>query len=248
MILECFTLFFAAVLGGLSVTVQRVIHTKRLRFLLVFSGGYLLANTLLHLMPDLFVSHVKPLHVGAYIMIGFFLQRFIENFSDGVEHGHSMSSISSASCVKKYKAFSFISSIAFHALLDGTILVHDHTHCHAHDHATESVLLGMVLHKFLEAFAFMSVLQTLTDSFIRSILYLTIFALASPMGLLLNNYMNHYMASGSGIILLAIVTGNFLYISATMFFEASPNHHSNQATLWISLLGAGLATLVEFVL
>ncbi|WP_223262063.1 ZIP family metal transporter [Cardinium endosymbiont of Dermatophagoides farinae] len=214
-----------------------------LPLLLTFSGGYLLANTLLHLMPELFISKVLATHVGGYIMIGFFLQRFIETFSAGVEHGHAIVPASGHSCVRNYKTLSFLTSIALHALLDGTLLAHGHA-----GHATqEGLLLGMMLHKFLEAVALVSVLGGFNLSVRWILLYLTLFSLASPIGLWLSSYLNHYISDDASIMLLSIVTGNFLYISATMLFEASPNHHSNQFTLWISLLGAGLAALVEFV-
>ncbi len=244
MIIEFFALFFSALLGGLVVVVQCSINV--LPLLLTFSGGYLLANTLLHLMPELFVSKVIPLHVGGYIMIGFFFQRFIETFTAGVEHGHSMAPVSGSCSLTNYKIVSFLTSIALHALLDGTLLAHSHDHSH---HATnQGLLLGMMLHKFLEAVALMTVLGGFRLSMKRMLLYLVLFSFAAPVGLCLSSYANHYISDYGSIILLSIVTGNFLYISATMLFEASPNHHSNQFTLWISLLGAGLAALVEFVL
>ncbi|WP_243018475.1 MULTISPECIES: ZIP family metal transporter [Candidatus Cardinium] len=242
MAIEFFALLFSALLGGLIVTGQSSI--KLLPRLLTFSGGYLLANTLLHLMPELFISQVRPLYIGGYIMIGFFFQRFIENFSAGVEHGHSMAPTPDHCGVKNYKIFSFLSSIALHALLDGTLLAHGH----GHDANREGLLLGMMLHKFLEAFALMSVLRGFSLSIRRMLSYLGLFSLASPVGLCLSSYLNHHLSDGGSTILLAIVTGNFLYISATMLFEASPNHHSNRFTLWICLLGAGLAALVEFLL
>ncbi|CAH2559777.1 ZIP family metal transporter [Cardinium endosymbiont of Oedothorax gibbosus] len=242
MVVAFFALFLSALLGGLVVIAQCSINI--LPHLLTFSGGYLLANTFLHLMPELFISKVMAIHVGGYIMIGFFLQRFIETFSAGVEHGHSIAPASGHYCVKNYKILSFLTSIALHALLDGTLLAHGHA-----DHATqEGLLLGMMLHKFLEAVALMIVLSGFTLSVRRMLFYLTLFALAAPVGLWLSSYANHYISDYGSIILLSIVTGNFLYISATMLFEASPNHHSNQLTLWISLLGATLAALVEFLL
>ncbi|MCT4697271.1 ZIP family metal transporter [Candidatus Cardinium sp. TP] len=242
MIIAFFAIFISALLGGLVVVTQCSI--KILPRLLTFSGGYLLANTLLHLMPELFSSKVIPVHIGGYIMIGFFFQRFIETFSAGVEHGHAMASDSGHCCVKHYKLFSFLTSIALHALLDGTLLAHGHDY-----HATnDGLLLGMMLHKFLEAVALMSVLGGFTLSIKQMSLYLVLFSLASPIGLWLSSYANHYISDYGNIIVLSIVTGNFLYISSTMLFEANPNHHSNQFTLWISLFGAGLAALVELVL
>ncbi|WP_342265562.1 ZIP family metal transporter [Cardinium endosymbiont of Philonthus spinipes] len=241
MIIPFVALFLSALIGGLVVIGKCSMNL--LPRLLTFSGGYLLANTLLHLMPELFIAKVMPMHVGGYIMIGFFLQRFIETFSAGVEHGHAIAPTSGHCCVKNYKMLSFLASIALHALLDGTLLAHGHV-----DYAPqEGLLLGMMLHKFLEAVALMSVLGSFTLSLRQKLRYLVLFALASPVGLWLSSYANYYISDYGSIIVLSIVTGNFLYISATMLFEASPNHHSNRLTLWTSLFGAGLAALVEFL-
>lgn len=164
-------------------------------------------------------------------------QRFIEIFSAGVEHGHAMAPASDHCCVKHYNLFSFFICIALHALLEGTLLAHGHGH-----HATDGgLLLGMMLHKFLEAIALMSVLSCFTLS-IRRMLY----SLATPVGLGLSSHAIHYTSDYGNTIVLSIVTGNFLYILATMLFEASSNHQVNQLTLWVGLLGAGLAALVDF--
>lgn len=242
MILEISALFFSALFGGMAVATQRNITARGLGILLTFSGGYLLANTMVHLIPELFISKIKPLYIGGYLTIGFFLQRFIETFSAGVEHGHSMAPATGHCCTKNHKIFPFLISIALHAILDGTILVHGHSH------SNQGLLLGMMLHKFVEAFALMSVLRNFTSSIGRSIVYLVIFSLASPIGLWLSNHVNDYTAGSGGFVLLAVVTGNFLYISATMLFESNPDHSLNKIAVWISLLGAGVATLIEFLL
>ena len=243
MILELLTLFFSTLLGGLTVIIQRTMTVKASRLILTFSSGYLLAMTLLHLIPGLFISSITPLHIGSYLMAGFFLQRFIEAFSTGVEHGHCITPTSSNDCIANIKIFPFVSSIALHTLLDGAILAHRSEHMHANG----GLLFGMMLHKFLEAFALMSVLRNLQNSIGRNLFYLVLFSLASPLGLWLSNYTNDYLSNCGSIILLAIVTGNFLYISTTMLFESSPDHNSSRLTTWVSLLGASLASLIEFL-
>ena len=243
MTLALLSLFFSTLLGGLVVIRQPTLTMSRLRLLLTFSAGYLLAITLLHLIPELFTSTVKPLHIGSCLMVGFFLQRFIESFSAGVEHGHTVTNASHC-CIKNLKIFPLLSSITLHALLDGSILVHsDGQHMHAH----EGLVVGMMLHKFLEAFALTSLLRGFTASISNQLIYLVCFSLASPLGFLLSSYLHYYLSTYVGIMLLAMVTGNFLYISATMLFEASPEHNASKVTTGISLLGAGLATLIEFL-
>ncbi len=242
MILEFFTVFFSSLCGGFFVSKKSFSPTV-LHHLLTFSGGYLLSVTLLHLMPTLFVSTTPPTHIGGCVLIGFLLQRFVEMFSAGVEHGHSMAPVSAHCCVTHLSFFPFLISIMVHALLDGTVLAHGHG---PHTGSNQSLWVGMILHKFVEAFALMSVLRSFTISVKSRLCYLVLFSLVAPLGFWLSCCANAYMADRVGNTILAIVTGNFLYISATMLFEASPAHRSSKRTICMSLLGAGLAAFVEY--
>ncbi|AWN82203.1 ZIP family metal transporter [Candidatus Cardinium hertigii] len=245
MVILFWMLFFAALLGGLAVAMQSTIPASVLPFLLAFSGGYLLAVTLLHLLPELFASEIEPLHIGSYMLMGFFLQRIIELFSGGVEHGHTMASDAKHDTIHQHKVLPFLVCITLHALLDGAVLVHGHW-CH---YATRqmSLVAGMLLHKALEAFAFVGVLRSFSLSRGSHLLYLVLFSLASPLGLWISNYVKHYLSGYVSTLLLAIVTGNFLYIAATILFEANPGHRFNRFTFWVSLLGASLAAYIEFL-
>ena len=83
--------------GGLAVFLPQK-SVERHRFWQVFSGAFLFALTVSHLLPELFAmvfgKHgYKPsgvdLHlVGIFILLGYFLQSIIETLTKGVEHGH----------------------------------------------------------------------------------------------------------------------------------------------------------------
>jgi len=152
-------------------------------------------------------------------MMGFFLQRFIESFSAGVEHGHSMTTLNHC-CIHNLSYFPFLISITVHALLDGSILTHTH-----HGHTHEGLLAGMMLHKFLEAVALMSVLRGFTTSIKQHYLYLALFSLTSPVGFGLSKYMNHRFADYNTYsnIMLAIVTGNFCIFRLPCFSKRVQN-------------------------
>jgi zinc and cadmium transporter len=55
------------------------------------------------------------------------------------------------------------------------------------------------------------------------------------------------LGSEGFLILFAIVSGNFLHISTTIYFESSPDHSFHRKKILISLLGAALAILIEFL-
>ncbi|RYD78695.1 MAG: zinc/iron permease, partial [Sphingobacteriales bacterium] len=80
-------LFFCAFLGGSAIFLVKSDKSKLLKLILSFSGAYLFAITVLHLIPDAYSGPDKG-QIGIFILIGFLLQIFLEQFSEGVEHGH----------------------------------------------------------------------------------------------------------------------------------------------------------------
>ena len=137
--------------------------------------------------------------------------------------------------------------LCIHALMDGSILIHPGEH-ETGGHST-GLLIGIILHKIPAAIALMSVLNINFKNKKVLILLLVIFSLASPFGLIFSDLMNKYsLVSEEGfMILFAIVSGNFLHISTTIYFESSPDHSFHKKKIFISLLGALLAIIVEFL-
>src|ERR1700761_8783707 len=79
-------LFSAAFFGGTSVFLFKGDNHKMLKLVLAFSGAYLFGITVLHLIPDAY--HEGDNYVGIFILGGFLFQILLEQFSQGVEHGH----------------------------------------------------------------------------------------------------------------------------------------------------------------
>ena len=79
-------LFLGAFTGGMSVFLFKGDNHKNLKLVLSFSGAYLFGITVLHLIPDAY--HGNDNYVGVFILIGFLFQIVLEQFSDGIEHGH----------------------------------------------------------------------------------------------------------------------------------------------------------------
>ena len=59
---------------------------KNLKLLLAFSGSFLLSLTVMHLLPELYVTNNSS--IGLFIMLGILFQIVLEFFSKGAEHGH----------------------------------------------------------------------------------------------------------------------------------------------------------------
>lgn len=249
MLFQSSVLFLAAFLGGVAVLI--IPHPSQAGFqrINVLAGSYLFAITVLHLLPELFAMPTPSQRIGLYLLAGFFLQLFLELLSKGVEHGHIDSHTNHAPQVVPA---SLLLALFIHAFLDGFILsTPHHGACvHHHTHSSGGLLLGILLHKVPVAFAFTSVLSKLMHTQRTVVLYLLLFAIASPLGLWVSHYGNQYMDSSAGILVAiwGMAAGSFLHIATTIFFEASPGHHFNLQKFLASLLGASLAVIFEILL
>ena len=237
-------LFSSVLLGG--ATAFRYINQGQqvLKLALSFSGSYLFAITVLHLLPGVFAS--PDYQTGFWILGGFFLQLLLEQFSKGLEHGHIH--------VHQHKHSSFPYAVMFglslHAFLEGLPLSYFedfHSTHHGHDHGGEQLLLGIVLHKLPAAFALVSLL--LLSRFSRTLTWccLIIFASMSPLGAWLSEFFKFNPSQVNN--LLSFVIGSFLHISTTILFEADDTHQHRISwpKLGIILLGIGLALLADMI-
>lgn len=248
MLVYALILFFCAMAGGLLVLKIQHIRDRTFKLLLVFAGAYLFSITVIHLLPELMGGAESPGRVGLYVLLGFFLQLFLEYFTSGVEHGHlhGMEQEKGHAHSHHFTPLTLLIALCIHALFDGALLVHPGEGDHGHD--TNALLAGVVLHKMPAAFALMSVLMHQLNSKKKSIAMLTLFALASPVGLYFSDYL---MGVEEGwqifnAVIYPLVAGSFLHISTTIFIENSPEHNFNLHKLLASLVGALLAVGAEY--
>ena len=79
-----------------------------------------------------------------------------------------------------------------------------------------------------------------------SIYLLILFSVASPIGLMMSDFI--LLSEEAVLVVFAIVCGSFLHISTTIFVEASPEHHLGLNKILISISGALLAIVVEYMM
>lgn len=249
MIIAIFVLFFTVVLSSFLVKVFPPDNIKWLKMALAFSGAYLFTITIIHLLPDVLINNRNPHLVGYWVLAGFFLQLVLEIFSHGVEHGHMHSH------GHKHVGtmpFLLLGSLFIHSFLEGSILVEGNDRHVGHSHDGNNfyvVLLGIAIHHVPAAFALMSVLLSRIGSFKKAFLWLLIFAIGAPLGIIVSNMLLAQQV-GSGMVFTALtglVAGNFLHISTTILFETSPDHRFNRNKLLATLFGLALALLTDFI-
>ena len=220
-------LFASVIAGAIIVEIFKPEKSRNIQLLLTFSGAYLLAVSVLHLLPEIF-HHSDTPNIGLFILGGFLIQILLEYFSQGIEHGHFHKS--------NAIPFSVLISLCLHALLEGVPLGG-----HLHHHAHNALLTGIVLHKMPVAIVLMTIFLQSNISKTRAYFYLLLFALMSPLGVFSGSLFADLVEFHNEI--MAVVIGIFLHISTTILFESSEGHKFNSKKIFAILLGAAIAYL-----
>ncbi len=78
---------------------------------------------------------------------------------------------------------------------------------------------------------------------------MAIFSVMTPLGMLGGKYLSAaaWVKLDWLTILFAMVTGNFLHISTTIFMESSPGHRLDLTKILVILAGTALALVTEFL-
>jgi len=225
-------LFFSAVISGLLVFLFKADNKNNIKLLLSFSGSYLFAISVVHLIPEVYSSEGST--IGVYVLAGFFLQLLLEFFSEGIEHGH----------VHVHKSathpfpFSIILSLCIHSFLEGMPIANNNPEIQS------SLVTGIILHNIPIAFALMTMLLLSQVKKMNAVFMLCVFAAMAPVGLMFSMFLgaNEWLNMAQYYNkIMAIVIGIFLHISTTILFESTENHRFNFKKFAVIILGAFLA-------
>lgn len=196
---------------------------KLAKILLMVSAGFLITICLNEIFPKVYESHHENL--GIFVIFGVLLQLILENLTKGFEHGHTHHHSE-----KNILPLILIVGLFVHAFIEGIPLAHETDYFSPY-------LQGILLHKLpisfiLGAFLFQNKKFSSSPWFIVGI-----FALASPLAIVLGQY----FPTDWEMYFLAIVGGIFLHISSVIIFESNKNHNIDwQKIAWV-VLGISLA-------
>jgi zinc transporter ZupT len=178
----------------------------------------------MHLLPEVYESHNNT--IGIFIMAGILFQIVLEFFSKGAEHGH----VHVDKKINQMPWLLFI-SLCVHAFLEGFPVSHHH-----------NLAVGIAIHH-------LPIAIILTMFFINAQLdkkaifvFMISFALMTPMGTLLSDYLpilNNYQHE-----ITAVVIGILFHISSTIIFESSEGHKFNIAKVSMIIFGIVLAYFI----
>jgi len=213
--MTAYILLISSVVIG-SVIAELISSRKAVpvKFLLTFSGAYLLAIGVFHLLPEIYEDHNH--NIGVWIMGGFFIQLVLEVFSRGIEHGHGHSEHFSQGQLP----VAILISLFVHAFLERLPIG-----AHPGHLSSKALMWGIVIHKLPVSIILYSMLRQLTSNRGLIILMMALFALIAPLGVWIAEWLN--FVSDWYKELTALTLGVFLHISTTILFESTHSHKFN---------------------
>lgn len=201
-------------------------RTKFAKNLLVLSAGFLITICLNEVFPE--VYHSDKENIGIWVIGGVLLQMLLENLTKGFEHGHFHQHQEG----KNILPFALMLGMFIHAFLEGIPLANE-------QNFLSPYLWGILFHNIPISFVLGAFLVQKKRFSTSSWLVISIFAVASPLGLILGNYFNPELK----VYFLALVGGIFLHISSVIIFESSKNHNIDWTKIFMVVSGVALALI-----
>ncbi len=235
MIIYLLILFVVTVAFGSFPLWYKGWSENKLNALLAFSASFLMGLSFLHLMPETY-EHLG-LNGGIFILIGFIGQSFLQKYTHGLEHGH----LHSSQTLGKASIWTIIIGMSLHAIFEGIPLG-------LSGDMYNSFYLAILFHKIPEAMvvvAFLSIHDKQRKSK-RALLFLVLFALLTPMSAGISSLLKQDAShSNFSFIVFALVSGMFLQIATTIYFEISNNQHAIKKYKWAFILLGFLLSLAS---
>ena len=192
--------------------------------LLVLSAGFLITICVNEVFPAVYTSENHS-NIGLFVIGGVLLQMLLENLTKGFEHGHFHHDHDQQSILP----FALMVGMFIHAFIEGIPLANE-------KEVFSPYLLGILFHNLPISFVLGVFLFKHKVTF-PGILIVTLFALSSPLGMVLGNYFNPNWQP----YFLAIVGGIFLHISSVIIFESNKNHKMDWIKILLVIVGVLLA-------
>ncbi|MGH2645744.1 MAG: ZIP family metal transporter, partial [Chitinophagaceae bacterium] len=143
-------------------------------------------------------------------------------------------------------AFSLVIGLSVHGFMEGLPLGFSYPD----PTILPSLSLGILLHKIPEALTLMTMLLALRAGKKGNVRWLLLYAFVTPGAALLAFFLDKNFLFMNTVLLyiIAIVTGAFLHISTTIFFESGTLHHElNRGKIISMIIGLSLASLTLLI-
>ncbi len=234
-----FLLVATVMASGSLIFLFRTGEQRVLKYLLAFSGAFLIGITFLQLVPEVYAEATA--WTGIFVLAGFLLQLALELITEGAEHGHRHAHSEG----EKATPFLLLVGLCIHSFLEGMPIVSGFDVKLQH-----ALVLAIIVHNVPISLTLMGLFLHYGCSRSKALLYLLVFALMTPLG---SGFSTLLSASLSAALsdyfnyILAVVIGIFLHVSTTILFETEENHRYNLHKFMTILVGLGVALLITLL-
>lgn len=217
-------LLILSVLAGVFLGKYFGNRKKLAQNLLILSAGFLITICLNEVFPEVYAGNDR--HIGIWVIVGVLLQMLLENLTKGFEHGH----FHHHSEGKNILPLALMVGLFIHAFLEGIPLAEQ-------QETLTPYLAGILFHNIPISFILGAFLIHDHKFSVGAWIIIAVFALSSPLGLLLGKYFDPNLK----VYFLALVGGIFLHISSVIIFEGSKNHNIDWRKIFLVIIGILLA-------
>ena len=195
-------------------------------------GAYLITILFTHILPELFENLGHK--AGVVLLIGFLIQIALENFSKGIEHGHSHPTTSKTALTISFSA------LCLHALIEGMPLAS--SLFSSMIEFDRELTVGIMLHKIPVAITLATLLIKSGIKKGNATLWLALFIACTLLG----SGIQHYFGGDSTDLMfmsLGLTVGILLHVSTTILFESSDHHKLSPSRITVIVVGVALGLL-----
>lgn len=193
------------------------------KHLLVLSAGFLITICLNEVFPE--VYHSENHNIGVWVIVGVLLQMLLESLTKGFEHGHFHHHTEHG-----ILPVALMLGLFVHAFIEGIPLANE-------TELFSPYLTGILVHNLPISFVLGAFVLNHKKFSASAWTIVALFALASPLGLILGKYFDESLQP----YFLAIVGGIFLHISSVIIFESNKNHNIDWVKIGLVILGVAFA-------
>lgn len=193
------------------------------KYLLIISAGFLITICLNEVFPE--VYHSENHSIGIWVIVGVLLQMLLESLTKGFEHGHFHHHTEHG-----ILPVALMLGLFVHAFIEGIPLANE-------TELFSPYLTGILVHNLPISFVLGAFVLNHKKFSASAWTIVALFALASPLGLLLGKYFDENLQP----YFLAVVGGIFLHISSVIIFESNKNHNIDWMKIGLVILGVALA-------
>jgi len=220
LLIYCIIIFISAFLGG-AVTFFHRWSDELLHKFLSFGAGIFIGTVFLHLLPEAFAID-QTNSVAFFVLLGFMIVFFVEKFlfikgKEGYDYSHLVISITA------------LIGLSLHSFIAGLGLAVGSYY----PRLGSVIFISILAHKTTAAFSLSSLFLLAKMSFKKSIGFLLLFSLMTPLGALIFAPLIGIEKGSLLAPLMGLTAGTFLYVAVG---ELLPEVFHTKENRWIKLL------------